>query len=443
MLEQINEVISGMIVPLMLALCGGFFSFRLNFFHILKPFTVLKGLRSSNGASGVSSTKAVTLALAGTLGVGNIVGVSSAIYMGGIGAVFWMWVSAIVAMILKYAEIVLAMRHRRISQDGETSGNAMNYILDFFASIKLRRLGSAVACIFAATFLFNAFSMGSMLQSNAISESLYGVLGIYPLFTGIGLSVITFLGVRKGTSGIIKITNVLVPLMSAGYIVISLAVISKNFSELGAAFALVFSSAFSPRAAVFGTGGFAFSKAMRYGVMRGLVSNEAGCGTAPSAHALASCSSPARQGLWGIFEVFIDTLLLCTLTALCVILEYSEAMKYAGNYMMMTVSAYSSVLGASASYFLCFAVACFGIATIICWAHYGCVCVSFFSPSATAKASFIFIYSACVFVGSLISPNTVWQLSDLAMGTMTVMNLFVITCMWKEVKAETDLLLKL
>ena len=442
MLEHINGILSGILVPTVLILAGLFYAFRLRCFHLTRPRAVLRGLRSDGTSGGISSGKAVTLALAGTLGVGNIVGVSSAIYMGGFGAVFWMWISALVAMLLKYAEIVLAMRHRRTDGDGKPLGSAMYYITDFFGSLGFRRLGRAVATVFAAVFLLNALTMGSMLQANAISGALDGVMGISPAVSGAALCLFTLFCIKKGTGGIIKATNFLVPLMSAGFIVISAAVIARNFSTLDDAFRLIFSSAFCFDAALGGVGGFAFMRAVRYGVMRGLVSNEAGCGTAPTAHALASCQSPARQGMWGIFEVFADTILLCTLTALCVILEYGAALEHGGNYMMMTVSAYASALGNSASVFICVAVLCFGVATVICWAHYGSVCVSFLCGSVTAKKIFVFIYSLCVLGGALVSSELAWQLSDFAMGIMTLINLSVIVFMWREVKEETELYLK-
>lgn len=441
MLEYVNDMLSGMIIPLALTLSGIFYGVRLKFFHILKPLAVVKGLKSEKRAGGISSARAVTLALAGTLGVGNIVGVSSAIHLGGFGAVFWMWVSAIVAMLLKYAEIVLAMRHRRLDADGKPQGSAMYYILDFFTSHRMKRLGRVIAGIFAAFFLLNAMTMGSMLQTGAISEALEGVMGIPPLLTGTVLAILTLLAVRKGTDGIAALTNYLVPIMSVGYAVMSFAVIFHGRHGLGNAFSQIFSSAFSPDAAFSGVGGFIFTKSLRYGVMRGLISNEAGCGTAPTAHSVADCSSPARQGMWGIFEVFVDTVVLCTMTALVVILEYGEAARYGGSYMMMTVTAYASVLGPCAAYFLSIAVLCFGFATIVCWAHYGLTCARYFCKGRGASLLFVSAYVACVFAGALVSSELSWQLADLAMGVMTVINLFVIVQMWREVRQETELYL--
>ncbi len=438
MLEYVNGLLSGMIIPVVLMLSGIFYAVKLHAFPLLRPRAVLSGLKSEGQRNGVSSARAVTLALAGTLGVGNIVGVSSAIHLGGFGAVFWMWVSALVAMLLKYAEITLAMRHRRRDENGRLCGSAMYYILDLFSSLRNGKLGKAVAGIFAAFFLLNAMTMGSMLQTSAVSEALSGVVGIPPLVTGAVLTLGTLLAIRKGTDGMAALTNCLVPVMSVGYAVMSLAVIFHGRAGLTDAFAQIFSSAFCADAAASGVGGFIFSKAVRYGVMRGLISNEAGCGTAPTAHAIADCSRPAKQGMWGIFEVFVDTIALCTMTALVVILEYSEAARFGGSYMMMTAAAFSSVLGSYASYFLSAAVACFGFATVVCWAHYGLTCARYFSKARWASVSFTAIYCACVFAGAFVRAELAWQLADLAMGAMTAINLFVLVLMWREVREETD-----
>lgn len=437
MLAHINTFLSGVAVPLLLSAAGIFYGIKLRFFHLLNPRAVIAGLKQER-RGGVSSAKAVALALAGTLGVGNIVGVSSAIYLGGFGAVLWMWISALVAMILKYAEIVLAVKYRLTRTDGSYDGSAMKYIYAFFTSLGFKRLARAVSGIFAALFLINAMTMGSMLQSGAISEALHGTLGLPRLYVGMCLAVITFFALRQGTGALTKITGALVPFMSVGYVLLSLVVIISNRDGLPDAFELIVRSAFDKNAAFAGTGGYAFAASLRYGVMRGLISNEAGCGTAPTAHAIANCSHPAKQGTWGIFEVFADTILLCTMTALCVILEYPEASRYGGNYMMMTLAAYSASLGSYAAYFLAAAVTCFGVATILCWAHYGLSATRFFSATRSARNKFAVAYCGCVALGAVMSSDFAWELADISMAIMIVINLTVICFMWREVRKETD-----
>lgn len=437
MLEHINLILSGIFLPIALCTAGIFYSVRLKFFHFVHPLATLRAMRSER-TGGISSAGALTMALAGTLGVGNIVGVSSAIQLGGFGAIAWMWVSALLAMILKYAEIVIAVRYRGVDKSGERSGSAMLYIKAFFRSRGLARLGAAVSAVFAAAFLVCSLTMGSMLQANAAAEIVYGTANIPRPLTGVALAVLTACAVRHGMRGTVKLTNLLVPVMSLGYAVISLAAIIIGRDRLGGAFYLIFSGAFTFKSAVGGVGGFAFIRAVRYGAVRGLISNEAGCGTAPTAHAAADVGLPARQGVWGIFEVFVDTVLLCGMTALVVIINYGDAEKHLGNHMLMTVGAYSAVLGPFAEYFLCAAVLCFAFATIVCWAQYGLTAAKYLCPRA--RISFYAVYCICVFLGSCVPSELPWQLSDISMCVMTLINLAVICRMSETVKAETRML---
>ena len=439
MLEIINLYLGGITVPILLIFCGVFFTVRLKFFYILHPIRLTRSLLQGS-KNGISSISAVTLALAGTLGVGNIVGVSSAISLGGFGAIFWMWMSAIAAMALKYAETVLAIVHRKQRADGSYIGGAMYYIHVFFNKLSLPRTGKLVSGIFAVCFMGCALTMGSMLQSSAISSALDGVVGIPPAVTGTALALLTVAVIFRGQSRMLSVTSFLVPIMSAVYIILSLAVILKNLNGVGNAFYLIFSSAFSMRSAIGGIGGWGIMTAIRYGVMRGLISNEAGCGTAPTAHSIASCECPAKQGLWGIFEVFVDTVVLCTLTALAVMLEYDSASLYDGDFMMMTVSAFSASLGHFSEYLIALSVLCFGFATVICWSHYGSVCVEYFTNRPIAVRLFYIAIACCVFLGATLPSSTAWLLSDLLMGIMTVINLVPVTFMWRTVYEETQIL---
>ncbi len=428
--ERINAILSGVAVPLLLCFAGIFYCVRLRAFHIRRPIFVIRMLIKDSG-KGLSSVSAMSLALAGTLGVGNIVGVASAIHLGGFGAVFWIWVSALLSMILKYAEIVLAMGHKRGGM-----GSAMYYIRDFFQGLGASRVGAAVAAVFAVSFLVCSLTMGSMLQSGAVSEAMELAFGIPPLAVGVTLGALTLIAALGGTRRLTRLAGLLVPVMSLGYIVMSVLVIFKNRQDMGDVFYLIFKNAFSLRTAAGGVGGFAFMRAVRYGVMRGLVSNEAGCGTAPTAHAL-STSDGATQGLWGIFEVFTDTVMLCTLTALVLISEYPAAAPYEGHYMTMCMAAFGACLGTAAEYFLAVGVLCFGFATVICWVHYGMSAAMYLFPPAATKYMFIFIYCGAVVLGACVSSEGAWLLSDISMSVMTVINLCVITQMWREVKQRS------
>ncbi len=438
MIEFINKYLFGTAVPALLILAGVLYTILLGAFHIRKPLTVIKALTRKNADSGISPFRAVTLALAGTLGVGNIVGVSAAIGLGGFGAIFWMWISALCAMLLKYAEIVLAMRHRRYDEYGKPHGSAMYYIKDFFSANSLPRVGKTIAGIFAILCILNAITMGSMIQANAISESFGGVFGVSPIICGILLAVLGALIISKGTEAMAKFTEILVPIMTLGYIVISLAVLIIRRDMLGSALASIVADALSPNSAAGGIAGFLLSRSLRYGTMRGLVSNEAGCGTAPTAHASSNSKSPVEQGFWGIFEVFTDTIVLCTMTALVVIVSFGD-IKNSGSWIMMTIDAYANVLGKFASVFLTVAVLCFGFATIVCWAHYGVEAVRYLSEKKGYKNIFIFVYCVSSFAGAFSLSDAIWSAADFAIGAMTVINVTVICLMNSEVRRETKI----
>ena len=432
--ELINKYLFGVGVPILLILSGAFFCFRLKFFHFLHPVKIVKSLFSGTKDDGVSSAKAVTLALAGTLGVGNMVGVASAIVLGGAGAIFWMWVSALLSMVLKYAEIVLAMLHRRFDREGRPHGAAMYYILDFF---KGKRAGTILAGVFAFFCILNAVSMGGMIQVNAAASAMKGTFGILPITVGIFFAATAFFAMKKGSDGILSFTEKLVPFMTVGFIVLSLAVIFRRPREASEALSLIFEEAFDFKSGIAGVGGFLLSDALRFGTMRGIISNEAGCGTAPAAHAVSSCKEPAKQGVWGIFEVFVDTVVLCTLTAIVILTSFPDASGSSDN-MMLTIDSYSNVLGGFAGCFLAIAVLCFGLATVLCWGHYGMESIAYFSSRSRAKKIFIFIYAVFIIVGSILSPKIIWELADLAIGAMTLINLFILVAMNKEVKRETE-----
>ncbi len=430
-----NEYVFGIGVPIMIIVAGLFFCVRLKFFHFLHPIRVIKALRSDGEKKGVSSFGAVSLALAGTLGVGNMVGVASAIVLGGFGSIFWMWISALVAMVLKYAEIVLAMRHRRFDAEGRPYGAAMYYIFD---GLGKKRLGRTVACIFAILCIINAVSMGGMLQVNAAAGAMEGVFGIPPIVIGVIFAGILFFTMIRGRDGILSVTEKLVPFMTAGFMILSLAVIFIYPSQVLEAFSSIFKSAFTLRSGIGGVAGYFVSNAIRYGTIRGILSNEAGCGTAPTAHAVSNCRIPAKQGAWGIFEVFVDTILLSTLTAITVIVAY-DGLNIGDNFMMITVDSYRYLLGEFSGYFISAAVLLFGLATVLCWGHYGVESVKFLSNKKYAKNLFIVVYSLAVLGGSVIASDVLWDSADLLIGSMTVINIFVLLKMNSEIKEETEL----
>lgn len=442
MLEIINQYILGAAVPAALIAAGIFFMFRLKFFNIRHPGAMIRGMMKGGGGPGMTPVRAVSLALAGTLGVGNIVGVASAIYLGGFGAVFWMWVSALAAMLLKYAETVIALGHRRTDEYGVYHGGAMYYIKDYFTSRGRAFTGAVIAVVFCFLCIINALSMGCVIQVNAVSRAFLGVFGFDTAFVG---GVFTFLAtavIVTGSTGIAKLTERLVPFMTVLYIVLSLAVMLLRPDRILPSLAAVFENALTPRGAGGGVAGYLIARGVRYGVMRGLMSNEAGCGTAPIAHAGSTAKYPAEQGFWGIFEVFVDTILLCSMTAVVIIISYTDSAAFGADPMMMTVKAYSAVLGPWSEYVMCLLVLFFGFATVTCWAHYGIECVRYLSGNNFLRGVFIAVYAAAMLVGSVSAPESLWGLADFALGMMTVINLAVICPMSGEVAQQTEMYLK-
>lgn len=442
MLAWLNGWISGVLTPLMLMGCGVGFLFCLRGGPLRHPCSVFRAMTRRERGDGISPFRALTLALAGTLGVGNIVGVASAIAMGGAGAVFWMWVSASLAMILKYAEIVLAVKHRRLGQDGVPYGGAMYYIRDCFDAKKMPRMGAALAAVFAVLCIVDALSTGCVIQVNAVASAFEGVFGLPVWVCGAILTVICLFLVGRGVGSLSFLTERLVPLMTGGYLLLSAAVLILRADAIPDAFADIFRDAFTPRSAAGGVFGFLLNRGVRYGTMRGLLSNEAGCGTAPIAHAASNTKSPVEQGFWGLFEVFVDTILLCTVTALVILVEPQVVTVFAGDGVMMTIGAYAAVLGQGAACFLAAAVLLFGFATVLCWSHYGAECVRYLTRRPAAQTVYRIVTCLLVLCGSLAAPDSLWDVADFAIGTMTLINLLVLVLMRREIREETGIYFK-
>lgn len=414
-MELINTYLSGYIMPLLLMGTGLFLGAKMKFFYIFHPFGVIKELGCCGEGNGVSPMRALSQALAGTLGVGNMTGVATAICSGGPGAVFWMWVSAVLAMSVKYFEVALAQKCKRKGAEGYFGG-AMYYINDIFAK-RLPRTGRVLGGVFAVLCIFNSLLTGNIVQMNSAA----GVFpGIPPLLIGGVCAILTFpviLGRAKRVSGV---TAALIPFLSALYIVFSLMIIIPSAKELPSVFGEIFRGAFSLRAAGGGVGGFLFLRAIRFGTTRGIFSNEAGCGTSPTAHAQACAKSPHSQGCFGIFEVFADTVVLCTLTALVILLSDGCKLGYSG--IGLTMYAFSSRLGSFAGACIGVSVILFAYATIICQAQYGRVALEYLTKKKSAAVIYVLsVLSATVF-GTVISEGAMWQAADFIVSLMTAIN---------------------
>lgn len=392
-----------------LFICGFVLLIHLRGFPFTSPLKVLRGLKNGNI---LSSFKAMTLALAGTLGVGNIVGVATAIHMGGAGAVFWMLVSALVAMVIKYAEIYLAILYRRNGR-----GGAAYYIRDGLKKTLL-------AAIFSVLCITASFTVGNMIQVNAVALSFESEFGLDPLVTGVMIAGLSFLVIYKGVESISAFTLRMIPLLSVGFIIVSLWVIIANRNILPSVINQIFTDAFRTESAAGGIVGFLLSDTLRYGVMRGIGSNEAGCGTAPTAHATADTDRPEKQALWGIFEVFVDTVLLCTLTALVILIYPHNISEYDG--MVLAIKSYEGYFGEAAGYILAIAIFFFALSTVICWSYYAVESVHYFTKKQIYKKAYIVVYCIFCIVGAVSSLGAVWELSDVTIALMTVINCYTL-----------------
>lgn len=436
-MEIINSYLSGSLVPIALTLYAIFFLMKLRVAPIIHFKSMLKGIQKNKHNGGSSAIRAVIFALAGTLGVGNIVGVASAIVLGGAGSVFWMWVSAFLAMILKYSEVVLAILHRRL-RAGEYYGGAMYYMLDFFTSCKKKGIGYVYTLIFVFLCLCNGISMGCMIQSNAIIESSSAVLPVSKITIGIALCIISIIVFLFNGKKIFSLCEKLVPLVSILYILMSGIVIFLNSDKLIPVLNDIIYDAFTFESAGAGFVGFLVSRSLRFGTIRGLFSNEAGCGTAPIAHATSNTDCPSEQGFLGIVEVFVDTIVVCTMTAFVILTNKEVAFLYADNPIMVVFSSFEVTFGQVGNVLLCISIFLFALATIICWGYYGKECIYFIVKNKSIEKIYYIVYTLFILGGAILPIDFMWEIADFAVGSMTVMNLIILGFMSPEIEAETN-----
>lgn len=387
--------------------------------HVIR--TALGGLfqkkKASKGA--ITPFQAVSTALAATLGTGNIVGVATAIVAGGPGAIFWMWVSAFFGMMTKYAEVLLAVKFRKRNEQGEWSGGPM-YAIENGLGMRYKPLAVA----FASFGMLAAFGVGNMTQVNSIAASMNHAIGLPPWVTGVVVAVLSGLVILGGVKRLGQVAEKIVPFMSGLYIVGSLVVLAVNWRQIGGALSLICTCAFSLKSAAGGALGFAVGKAMRYGIARGVFSNEAGLGSAPIAHASADTDSPARQGLFGVFEVFVDTLLICTMTALVILT--TGALETGSDGAALTAAAYGSVFGEGAGkVFVASGILLFAYATVISWSLYGQKCFEYLFGRRRVVI-YQAIYVLCIVPGAMIELRTIWEFADTLNGLMAIPNLIAI-----------------
>ncbi len=415
-----SNFLCGILLPLFISIVGIFFMLKLRFFYILHPF---KCLKSSLG-SGFGGFKSLCIALGGTLGVGNIVGVGSAIIMGGYGAVFWMLISAFFAMSVKYAEVYLAIKSQR-KFGSRLFGGAPYYIYDGFVGRLGKRGAYILGSLFAIFCVINSFTTGNLVQVNAVSS----LLPIKKLFFGIIFASIVLLIVFKGVKSLGIANSVLIPVLSLFYLILCLFIIIFNLEKIPSVLLEIIKGAFSPSCAFFGVSSYGIMVAIRYGFNRGLLSNEAGAGTSPTAHASSSAGAH-EQGCLGIFEVFIDTVVLCTITALVIALSGAVPL---GNDMEFVLSAFYSLSGNFGKYGVLITCLFFALATVSTQYFYGRESIGFISKSKLLLVLFNIAFFLIIIIGAIIPMNIMWLLSDLALAIMTIFNLTCILILNKGV----------
>ncbi len=424
--EILSDFFGALLTPVFLLLTAAVLFFKIKPSRLLNPRSFVHALTDMPEGSGSTPFSALSMALAGTLGVGNITGVASALISGGAGAVFWMWAGAVVVIGVKYAEVYLAVKYRRHDARGYYGG-AMYYIRDGLSSKLPYNLTSAVGGGFAVLCCLNSLVTGNIVQSNAAACV---VPPEYRLTCGTALGILVFLPLLYGSRRIEKITAKLMPPLTGVYMAIAVYIIICNFSLLPEVFGEIFHAAFTPRAVFGGAVGFSVREGIRFGVMRGIFSNEAGCGTSPTAHAVAETKNPHNQACYGVVEVVFDTLILCTMTAVVLLiadLRYAVIpWKTELDAAPVTLDAFRALAGDAVYYILIAAVVLFAYATIIAQIYYGTVAIGYL----TQKKLPLFLYytasAFCTIIGAVISSPVMWTLADVIIGVMTVINCIVL-----------------
>ncbi len=370
--------------------------------------------QKSTGEGDVTPFQAVSTALASTVGVGNIAGVATAITLGGPGAVFWLWMSGILGMCTKYAEIVIALHYREPDSTGTMRGGAMYSLRK---GLNLGWFGT----VFAVLVSIAAFGSGNTVQANSLAQVMETSFGVAPWMTGLGLAAVTGAVILGGIKRIGEVTQILVPFMCVLYLGGGLVIVLLHLAELPAAFALIFNGAMSGTAAAGGFAGASVSLALRYGVARGLFSNEAGLGSAPLVHAAAVTDHPVRQGMYGIFEVLVDTVLVCTLTALAILVTGTWTGGETGAALSAQAFA-AGIPGGYGEFLVTGGVMLFAFSTIVGWSYYGETAIVYLL-GARAALPYRLVWLVAVYVGAVSSLQVIWNVADTMNGLMAFPNL--------------------
>jgi alanine or glycine:cation symporter, AGCS family len=438
-----NDYVGGYLILLLLIPTGLYLIFRLKFLNVTMLGHTIKAVAGKfdikGDAGDVNHFKALTTALSATVGTGNIVGVSLSIFLGGPGAVFWLWVTGFLGMILKYSECTLSHKFRKFNSDGTVSGGPM-YYMEFGLKDKLGKGAKVLAVVFAIATVLCSLGTGNMAQTNSMADALFSNYAIPTWFSGIIITFLVFLIIIGGIKRIAEVTSLLVPFMAIFYLIGTLIVIGAEYEQIPAALGLIVSDAFTGTAATGGFVGSTFLMTMVWGVRRGLFSNEAGQGSSPIAHAAAKTKYPAREGLVASLEPMIDTLIICTLTALVIILTgaWHSGIKGVG----MTVLGMETGLGlvgihGVGGHIVAIGIVLFAFSTVVSWNYYGTRAAIYLLGEKAVKP-YNYIYTAFVFFGCIWGIDLVWHFVDAVITFMTIPNLIALLILSPLLIKETN-----
>ncbi len=442
LIQAYNDYVGGYLILILLIPTGIWFAFRLNFLNITKighAIKVVSGKYDNKAAEGdVNHFKALTTALSATVGTGNIVGVALAIYLGGPGAIFWMWITGFLGMMLKYAECTLAQKYRKFNSDGTVSGGPM-YYMEFGLKHKIGKWAKRLAVVFASATLLCALGTGNMAQSNSMADAMSTSYAIPNWISGLIITFLVLLVVIGGLRRIAEVTSRLVPFMAVIYVGATLLVLIAMYDKIPQAFALIISDAFTGTAAAGGFVGSTFIMTLIWGVRRGLFSNEAGQGSAAIAHAAARTVYPAREGIVALLEPMIDTIIICTMTALMIIVTDSWMLDVKGVGMTveaMNIGLHRFGIEGLGGHIIAFGLLLFAFSTIISWSYYGSRAAIYLMGEKAVKP-YLYIYGLFVFFGSVWGLDVVWHFVDMVITFMTIPNLIALLLLSGVVVKET------
>ena len=445
---KINQTVNGFIwgVPAMICIIGVglLLSVRTRFIQVRKFGAALKNTigkifdKTQAKDGSMSPFQAVCTALAGTVGTGNIAGVAGAIALGGPGAIFWMWCSAFLGMCTKFSEVTLAIHFREKNANGEYVGGPMYYIKN-----GLSKKWHFLAVLYALFGVLTVFGTGNATQVNTIVSSIHSALHNLHIIDGtvderanliFGIFIAAFVAMvlLGGIQRIGQVSEKLVPFMAALYVILAIGVVILHINRVPAVFAMIFKSAFTPQAATGGIIGSMFLS-MKKGVSRGIFSNEAGLGTGSIAHACADTNNAVHQGMFGIFEVFMDTIVICTLTGLVILLGAPNIVYGQAAGAELTISGFTATYGGWVSIFTAVAMCCFAFSTIIGWGLYGSRCIEFLGGEKLVRP-FLVAYSFVSIIGATINLGLLWDIADTFNGLMAIPNLIALLILSGQVK---------